>query len=627
MERREEGGEGIRLTPAPGQSDPTDLAGEEASGWHQRVIDFMVQPRDPLTVLEFIGKMLSKFDCPMVEFTKRKADLEEDAATGNAPKTMRSNDLLPVSVASVGLFLRGKDERLRNWVLKVVEIFNYHALGGKAKLPAKQLTPSQELMATRLCEVGMRICHHGGTVSTLSEGQKELATAKFDYSGEPVQYMQELEAAKVIPCWPKVGEAAVQDAADFVSPLVRDWLEDPGSCLLPISQWPDVPPLSRVRATDEEWRKIVAAGYEREMMRMVHPDDVFRDLEGRPIVNGAGGVKKVKKIGGEEKELQRFISILVPSNTYQKNMPGDDDHLPYLGQMAMMEVDIDEDVLIDSEDLTSCFNLFRVPPKWSAYFAFAKKVNADIFGGPRGEMVYVGMSVVPMGWINSVALMQTVVRTLVFGRSKVPEDLEISKLKWFPTDDSVSVVYLDSYDELRKVNKGMRQVLSGKISHRHQRFVNTCNELGLPLNEGKRLVGAVYGTLQGGGFDGALGIFEASHDKTLGVLGLAMALMGTGFATEFEIRHFVGKMIFMMAFRRPTMSFLETIFVDMRRAQDARGKIALSKGCLEEIMITALLVPVMYMNLRAQLDHEVTITDASPTGGGGAISKQFKDPT
>ena len=367
-------------------------------------------------------------------------------------------------------------------------------------------------------------------------------------------------------------------------------------------------------------------GYERGMMRMVHPDDVFRDLEGRPIVNGAGGVKKVKKIGGEEKELQRFISILVPSNTYQKNMPGDDDHLPYLGQMAMMEVDIDEDVLIDSEDLTSCFNLFRVPPKWSAYFAFAKKVNADIFGGPKGEMVYVGMSVVPMGWINSVALMQTVVRTLVFGRSKVPEDSEISKLKWFPTDDSVSVVYLDSYDELRKVNKGMRQVLSGEISHRHQRFVNTCNELGLPLNEGKRLVGAVYGTLQGGGFDGALGIFEASHDKKLGVLGLAMALMGTGFATEFEIRHFVGKMIFTMAFRRPTMSFLETIFVDMRRAQDARGKIALSKGCLEEIMITALLVPVMYMNLRAQLDHEVTITDASPTGGGGAISKQFKDP-
>ena len=243
-------------------------------------------------------------------------------------------------------------------------------------------------------------------------GTRELSTAKFDYSGEPVQYMQELVADKIIPCWPKIGEAAIQDATDFVSPAVREWLEDPESCLLPDEQWPEVPPLSRVRATDSEWEKIVAAGYERGMMRMVRSDEVFRDARGLPVVNGAGAVKKIKKIGGEERELQRFISILVPSNSYQRNMPGDDDHLPYLGQMAMMEVDVDEDVLIDSEDLTSCFNLFRVPPKWSAYFAFAKKVSARVFGGHRDEMVYVGMSVVPMGWINSVALTQTVAWSL-----------------------------------------------------------------------------------------------------------------------------------------------------------------------------------------------------------------------
>ena len=127
-----------------------------------------------------------------------------------------------------------------------------------------------------------------------------------------------------------------------------------------------------------------------------------------------------------------------------------------------------------------------------------------------------------------------------------------------------SVVYLDSYDELRKVSKGYREVLSGEISHRHQHFVNTCNELKLPLNEGKRLVGAIYGSLQGGGFDGAAGVFEALPDKKVGLMTLAMTLMATG----------------LVAFRRPTMSFLETIFVDMRKAQSARGKVQLSKGGL-----------------------------------------------
>ena len=375
--------------------------------------------------------MMSRFDCPLAEFTTRMSELEDAATTGSTPETMRSNDLLPISVASAKVFMRGKDDRLAVWVLKVVEILNYYALGCKPKQPGKKLTPAQELMLTRLVDVGTRISYHGGSVRSYKEGYAELVTAKFDYSGEPVQYMQELVAEKVIPCWPKVGEAAVQDAVRFVDPQVRAWLEDPIACLLPVSQWPDVPPLSRVRATDTEWEKIVRAGYERGMMRLVRDDEVFRDTKGRPVLNGAGGVRKVKTVGGEERELQRFISILVPSNTYQKNMPGDDDHLPYLGQMSMMEVEIDEDILIDSEDLTSCFNLFRVPPRWSGFFAFAKKVSARVFGGPPNELVYVGMAVVPMGWINSVALMQTVVRTLVFARSNIPEESEISKLKWF----------------------------------------------------------------------------------------------------------------------------------------------------------------------------------------------------
>ena len=144
-------------------------------------------------------------------------------------------------------------------------------------------------------------------------------------------------------------------------PEVQAWLDDPSLALLPRAAWPEKPPPSRVRATDAQWELIVKAGVERGMMCRVDENEVFRDKNGVPVLNGAGGVKKVKTIGGEEKTLQRFISILVPSNTYQAHMAADDTHLPYLGQMAMMEIDIDEEVLIDLEDLVSCFNLFRLP--------------------------------------------------------------------------------------------------------------------------------------------------------------------------------------------------------------------------------------------------------------------------
>ena len=187
----------------------------------------------------------------------------------------------------------------------------------------------------------------------------------------------------------------------------------------------------------------------------------------------------------------------------------------------------------------------------------------------------------------------------------------VSKLKWFPTDDSISVVYLDSYDEVRRVKAEYKELLEGTSSKRHQRFVATCESLGLPLNQGKRLIGAVQGTLQGGDLDGQTGTLGASHDKKVGLLGVAAALLGQGKATEFELRHFVGKTIFAMAFRRPTMAFLEEVFVDIGKAR--QGPITLSRRTVDEILSVMALLPLMAMNLRAQFDPEVTITDASPS--------------
>eukprot|EP00438_Fugacium_kawagutii_P005826 Skav231210 [mRNA] locus=scaffold2958:85828:91822:- [translate_table: standard] len=530
-------------------------------------------------LVAWIRTMLPELDSPLSGYVKLLRELEDELPEEGTPDAVGQQNLYPVRVSLVEERLKGKPEEVRTWVTSLVEVFNYHATMGKPRLGPPALTGRQDYMITRLTISVERFLGKGGTIANYDSSREAIKSVKFDYGGEPVQYMETLEASKVIPCWPKVGEAAIRDATDFVPEEVRKWLDDPRSCLLPEAAWPDPPPISRVRASDEEWEKIVKAGVERGMMCRVDDDQVFRDKRGRPVLNGAGGVKKVKNIGGEEKALQRFTSILVPSNSYQHHMPGDDLHLPYLGQMSMMEIDEDEEVLIDSEDLTSCFNLFRLPKAWSGFCTFAKKVSASVFGGSPNDMVYVGMSVVPMGWINSVALMQTVVRTLVFGISGVPEASEVSKMRPFPTDDSISVVYLDSYDELRKVKAGYSEVMAGKPSERHEKFVATCGKLGLPLNHSKRLVGAVHGSLQGGDFDGQLGIFEASHDKKMGILMLAMALLGRGRATE---------------------------------------------RTLDEVITVVLLLPILGMNLRAAFDPEVTITDASPTGGGGAVATEFK---
>eukprot|EP00435_Cladocopium_sp_Y103_P071663 s228_g38.t1 len=592
------------------------------SEWGKPLRALMESERTPGEVVMCLRDLMPELDSPLAGFITLLREMELDLPSEETPLAVEPPSLLPVRVGLVEKFLELKDAHVRGWVLSLVEVFNFHANMGRCSLGPPELTAAQELMITRLCEMVKRFLDKEGKIPKFLDCVSAVGSVKFDYGGEPIQYMEELVISKIIPCWPKPGEAAIQDAENFVPDHVKEWLNRPELCLLPQASWPDRPPISRVRATDEEWETIVRAGVERGMMCQVSPEQLFRDQNGVPILNGAGAVKKVKVIGGEEKTLQRFISILVPSNTYQAHMVADDAHLPYLGQMAMLEIDTDEEVLIDSEDLVSCFNLFRLPPQWAGYCAFSKQVKSSVFGGSPSDLSYVGMRVVPMGWINSVSLMQTVVRRLVFGLSRVPESSEVSKLKWFPADDSISVVYLDSYDEIRKVSAGCREALEGSASSRHLSFVKTCEDLNLPLNQGKRLVGAVKGTLQGGDINGAQGTFEASHDKKLGVVALAAALLGLGKASEFDLRHFVGKAIFSMAFRRPTMSFLEEVFVDIGKAKG--GHVTLSRRSMDEIYTTLVMLPLMVMNLRAQFDPEVTITDASPTGGGGAVSEEFK---
>eukprot|EP00435_Cladocopium_sp_Y103_P042417 s906_g11.t1 len=374
-------------------------------------------------------------------------------------------------------------------------------------------------------------------IPALSKLKHDLGRVRFDYSGEMVAVMEDLTADSVIACWPGVGEAGIQPAEKFVTEEVREWLTKPRSTLLPRCYWPERPPKSRVAE-----------------------EDILCDGAGRLILNGAGAVPKYKVIDGQEVKLQRFISILVPSNSYQEHMPGDDRHLPYLGQLSMLELSESHELLIDSEDLTSCFNLFSLPPSWAGMMTFSKQVSSAVFGGSPDQLSWVGMRVVPMGWINSVSLMQTVVRQLVFAESAIPLSSEISKMKRFPEDSSASLVYLDSYDEIRKA----------------------------------------------------------------GLIGYGLMLLSQSKVTEFELRHFAGKALFNLAFRRPAMSLFESVFYDIERLAHSSEARALAPATKDEIFLVLALTPLLRMNLRAVVDGEVTITDASPLGAGGGVSNAFK---
>eukprot|EP00435_Cladocopium_sp_Y103_P025243 s2315_g6.t1 len=572
---------------------------------------------------------LGKLETPLGHLAALSASDGVPPGSSTASSKVRGDDLLPIDPKAVAHYLSDKDQKISGAVMLMVNTLNYLTLcpggeGAPEEFVSRPLSVAQQGTVEHLCTMLEHLEGSGLKCPGLEESSRALASARFDYAGEPVVPMEDIIAEKVIAAWPKEGEAAIQDAIDFLPPALKKKLLDPGSCLKQLHDWPDQPPKSRVRATTEEWEKVVRAGYKRGLMVPVEEDEVFKDLAGNPVVSGAGAVPKLKSVGGETRHLQRFISNLIPANAYQERLDGDDRLLPYLGQLTLLEQGEQEIWLVDAEDFVSCFNLFRLPPCWHRYMAFEKKVSAEVFGGAPGKMVYAAMSVLPMGWISSVAVIQTIVRSLVFSDSQVPPESEVAKTKKIPESDDLSVIYLDSFDQLRRMDRGCRDVLEGVMSERHKRFLEVCKSKGLPLNEGKRVVASTKGSLQGGELDGQLGTYGLSHDKVSQLLGLGAAMLSHQRWGEFLMRHFVGKATFGMCFRRPLLTVFQCIFEEIQdRISEGRSALP-SSQVFDEVVMVMSMVPMMFTNLKAPIDPEVSVSDASPSGGGAAVATEFR---
>ena len=153
---------------------------------------------------------------------------------------------------------------------------------------------------------------------------------------------------------------------------------------------------------------------------------------------------------------------------------------------------------MESEDLQSAFNLFAAPAQSLPYFAYSKKVEGAAFRLQAGTLVRPALAVIPMGWHSAVGLVQEAVRTLMFER------LSVEKGTPLPASDTKAIVYLDNFDEIHVVSRLSEDFTKeGEVmSEYHRRFVEVCDEDGLPSNAGKQLIHAYAGRLQGGQLDG-----------------------------------------------------------------------------------------------------------------------------
>ena len=182
--------------------------------------------------------------------------------------------------------------------------------------------------------------------------------------------------------------------------------------------------------------------------------------------------------------------------------------------MTPITLEPNEVLFTDSEDMVSCFDLFKMPDCWSGYFTFEKPVARSAFGGDPNEVSHVYMRAVPTGWLGAVDVMQSMARRLVFDRSSVPPEAELRKYKE-PREPDIAVVCMDGFGRVERV-KLFDSSSNGdgpKTSKEISRFVVYCRKPGLPLNVSKSLTRGLRANTFGE-IDGVFGKVSHSREKS-----------------------------------------------------------------------------------------------------------------
>ena len=555
--------------------------------------------------------MMSKLKTPLGRFYK---DFDNHAVAQGGP------DLLPISLSGVEK-LSGVKSFERDWLVMVCLILNYQFCGqsggGRMLEHSRELNPRQEqAIRLNLLPAVQRMIGEDQVVPSVDEIKEELERKGQDYDGSTWVVMEQLDYEEVLACWPDRSHAAVAPIEDFLTGETRDMILKPGESILPQEEWPEKIPKSYVRADDATWQGLVTEGHKRGLFQMCPESEVLRSPSGDLILNGAGAVPKLK--GGIKK--QRFISIFCPLNAVSKKIEGAEASLPYVGQISLLEVPDEGQVVIDSEDMASAFNLFRMPEGWRGMFVYEKKVPSRCLGGQSDELVFVALRTIPMGWLSAVGVVQFAIRHLAFEVAELPEEAEVQKWKEMPKGQKL-LLYLDSVDQLRLVSTTMAKLAKGEPSPEHQRFSDACDKKGLPRNASKSLAGALVGSLQGGELRSEEGVFMLHPDKMRMDIAMCMYVLTMTKWKRRETSGLVGRLIFAGAFRRPLLAALEEVFVMFEKS--GAGKVPSSR-VVDEVIAMLFLLPLSFTNVRARICPDLHATDASPTGAGSCIAKQLK---
>ena len=391
---------------------------------------------------------------------------------------------------------------------------------------------------------------------------------------------------------------------EWLTEPAKTWYQKPLSCSLPPEESFEVPPTVQVK------------GRRSEVLQLLHA----LDRSGRLNIFPAAAVRMTHRSGMfallKNLSTDRLILDSRPANLLEA--PLNEYTQTMASPLPLLDMVLRPDHVIRSsgEDLKDFYYFFRISSERSVRNAIAMTLSsaeAASFGcfekSPKSaDGRYVpALNSMAMGDLNSVEYGQQShfrlaqhlglhVRDFMTLRSRFPrQDWAVGVV----IDDLVIVEQLPSQQETALVASSIADSM-----------VQLYEKVGLRPNTGKRFRNELQAKFWGMLLDGESGLVQAQIEKALPLAMLTAQVARLGWSSRKLLEMLAGAWTATIQFRKRCMCLLDTVFEDIQRF-DYGVTFQISTTTVEELWSLAVLAPLFVTDLRADVDPELSLVDAS----------------
>ena len=457
-----------------------------------------------------------------------------------------------------------------------------------------------------------------------ADWEKELASRMVGYGGEEVSTCHVLTYEQVEPALPPASHGGCVELVDWVGARTKEFLLNPKRLLRPQDevQLPKLP--GKIHMRQEDQLKIAQELIRRNVCDWVDLDLVYK-VNGVPILNGLFGVPKSSLLS-DGRPILRFIMNLTGSNATQYQLEGLTGSLPSITTWQSIFIDEGETLQLFQSDMSSAFYLFRIPRAWLPYLAFNLVVSGSVLGRDPRKRFALACTVLPMGWLSSVGIMQEASEMLLrrgpihkggqLSRSKpIPEWFNEVLLRAGENHRAWWHVYLDNFAAGERVTRGDPS-LDAMLCH--QLAEEAWNQAGIISSDKKRVKSAEKIVELGAEINGASRFLGASSERMLKLIQATLWGLNQEVLSRKKWQIIAGRWIFVLQFRRPGMSILNRVWGFTSRQEKVSKK--LKSEMQWEFLLCVGLSPLLHCNLGASIPRLISASDASETGGAVGFS-------